>query len=54
MAQAIRQGRTPRSAPDVALHVVEILETLSLTDPSTDGVGGRLQTACSKPSLLRS
>ena len=54
MAQAIRQGKTPRSAPDVALHVVEILETLSLTDPSTDGVGGRLQTACSKPSLLRS
>ena len=53
MAQAIRQGRSPRAAPDVAVHVVEIIETLSLTDPGTDGVGGRLQTACSRPSLLR-
>ena len=54
MAQAIRQGRTPRAAPDAGRHVVEIVEVLSLADPSTDGVGGRLQTAHSKRRLMRS
>ena len=54
MAQAIRQGRTPRAAPDVAVHVAEIIEKLSLNDTGSDGVGGRLQTACDRPTLLRS
>lgn len=49
MAHAIRNGSTPRAAPDVALHVVEIIETLSRTEPSGDRVGGRLRTACRKP-----
>ena len=49
LAQAIRYGRTPRAAADVAHHVVEIIETLSRTEPTGDRVGGRLQTACRKP-----
>lgn len=49
MVHAIRDGSTPRAAPDVALHVVEIIERLSRTGPTGDRVGGRLQTACRKP-----
>jgi len=52
MAQAIRQGRTPRAAADVALHVVEIVEKLSLPGPGNDASGGWLQTGCDKPALL--
>lgn len=54
MVHAISHGRTPRAAPDVALQVVEIIETLSRTNRTGDRVGARLQTACSKPSLLGS
>ena len=54
MAQAIRHGRVARAAPDVALHVVEIIEALSPTNPGTERVGGHLRTACNKPSLLAS
>ncbi len=52
MAQAIRQGRPPRAAPDVALHVVEIIEKLSLADTGSDVAKGRLLTGCDKPALL--
>lgn len=51
LAQSIREGRRPRAAADVALHVVEIIETLSLPDRVTAGVGGQLQSTCSKPSV---
>ena len=54
MVQAIRHGRTARAAPDVALHVVEMIETLCPANPTTDRVGGHLETVCNKPSLLRS
>lgn len=54
MAQAIRHGRAARAAPDVALHVVEIIETLCPTDPTTDRVGAHLETVCNRPSLLGS
>ncbi len=55
MADAIRRGTAARAAPDVALHVVEILEMLSPPNPSTtDRVGGHLETACNRPSLLGS
>ncbi len=52
MARAIRQGRPPRAAPDVALHVVEIIEKLSVADLGGDMAKGSLLTACEKPPLL--
>ena len=54
MAHAIRHRRTPRAAPDVARHVVEIIETLNRTNRTGDRVGSRLRTACRKPPLLSS
>jgi hypothetical protein len=50
MAQAIREGRSPRAGIDLAAHVVEVLQALE--EAATSGEEVKVDSRADSPALL--